>query len=132
MHAREHSYEAFQRTLVPNKNRAIRYIGERKRRRKLKKGYWVVAYRSISDEQALQEYGKFAMLAIAAHGGRAIIRTPSAAETHEAGLSQRTVVVEFESVEKAVETYHSEAYGKALQALGAGAERDFRIVEGVG
>ena len=27
--------------------------------------------------------------------------------------------------------YESEAYKKALQALGSGAERDFRVVEGV-
>jgi uncharacterized protein (DUF1330 family) len=97
----------------------------------MKKGYWVVAYRSISDEGALQEYGKLAVAAISAHGGRTIIRTPTVVEAHEAGLNQRTVIVEFESVEKAVATYHSEAYRKALQALGAAAERDFRIVEGV-
>lgn len=36
----------------------------------MKKGYWVVAYRSISDEHALQEYGKLAVAAIAAHGGQ--------------------------------------------------------------
>jgi uncharacterized protein (DUF1330 family) len=40
------------------------------------------------------------------------------------------IVVEFESYEKALAAYTSEAYQKALQALGSGAERDFRIVEG--
>ncbi len=97
----------------------------------MKKGYWVVAYRSISDEQALQEYGKLAMPAIAAYGGKVLIRASTAAEAHEAGLNQRTVIIEFESIEKAVAMYHSEAYGKALQVLGAAAERDFRIVEGL-
>lgn len=71
------------------------------------------------------------MPAIAAYGGKALVRASTAAEAHEAGVNQRTVVVEFESLEKAVATYHSEAYGKALQALGTGVERDFRIVEGV-
>jgi len=34
------------------------------------------------------------------------------------------------SQEIALAAYESEAYKKALQALGSGAERDFRIVEG--
>ena len=49
----------------------------------------------------------------------------------ESGLQQGTVAVEFDSYETAPAAYESEAYKKALQALGSGAERDFRIVEGV-
>ena len=48
----------------------------------------------------------------------------------EAGLQQRTVIVEFDSYETALTAHESEAYKKALRALGSGAERDFRIVEG--
>ncbi len=97
----------------------------------MKKGYWVVAYRSVSDESALKEYGKLALPAIAAGGGKTLIRTADAIEPHESGLKQRTVVMEFESFEKAVAAYKSAAYQAALKALGSGAERDFRIVEGV-
>jgi uncharacterized protein (DUF1330 family) len=50
---------------------------------------------------------------------------------HESGLQQGTVVVEFDSYETALAACESEAYKKALQALGSGAERDFRIVEGL-
>ena len=96
----------------------------------MKKGYWVVAYRSVSDEAALKEYGKLAMPAIEAGGGRTLIRT-SEVEPREAGVKQRIVVMEFESLEKAIATYNSSAYKAALKALGSGAERDFRIVEGV-
>jgi uncharacterized protein (DUF1330 family) len=96
----------------------------------MKKGYWVVAYRSVGDESALKEYGQLAIPAIEAGGGKALIRT-SEIESREAGLNQRVVVIEFESVEKAVATYNSAAYQAALQALGSAAERDFRIVEGV-
>jgi uncharacterized protein (DUF1330 family) len=46
-------------------------------------------------------------------------------------LQQRTVIYEFDSYEIALAAYESEAYKKALQALGSGAERDFRVVEGV-
>ena len=97
----------------------------------MKKGYWVVAYRSISSEESLNAYGKLAMPAIAAGGGKAVIRTSDPIEAREAGVHQRVVVIEFESFEKAVATYNSDAYKAAREALGSGAERDFRIVEGV-
>jgi uncharacterized protein (DUF1330 family) len=97
----------------------------------MKKGYWIVAYRSISDESALKEYGKLAIPAIEAGGGKALVRTADMIEPREAGLKQRIVVMEFESFEKAVATYNSPAYRAALNALGSGAERDFRIVEGI-
>jgi uncharacterized protein (DUF1330 family) len=96
----------------------------------MKKGYWVVAYRAVRDESALKEYGKLATPAIEAGGGRALIRT---SEIHpgESGMNQRLVVMEFESLEKAIATYNSAAYQDALRVLGSGAERDVRIVEGV-
>jgi uncharacterized protein (DUF1330 family) len=96
----------------------------------MKKGYWVVAYRSVLDESALKEYGKLAIPAIEAGGGKILIRT-SAVEPRESGMNQRVVVTEFESFEKAVATYNSAAYQAALQVLGSAAERDLRIVEGV-
>jgi len=54
----------------------------------------------------------------------------SQVQAHEAGLQQRTVLVGFDSYEIALAAHESEAYQKALQALGSGAVRDFRIVEG--
>ena len=51
-------------------------------------------------------------------------------QAHEAGLEQRTIIVEFDSYDLALSAHESEAYQKALQALGSGAERDYRIVEG--
>jgi uncharacterized protein (DUF1330 family) len=96
----------------------------------MKKGYWVVAYRSVLDESVLTEYGKLAIPAIEAGGGKALIRT-SDVEPRELGINQRTVVIEFESFEKAIATYNSPAYQAALEALRSAVERDFRIVEGV-
>jgi uncharacterized protein (DUF1330 family) len=43
---------------------------------------------------------------------------------------QRVVVIEFDSVDKAVATHNSEGYQAALKALGNSADRDIRIVEG--
>ena len=89
-----------------------------------------MAYRSVSDEAALANYGALARVAIEAHGGQTLVRTAEAIEPRESGLKQRTVVTEFESFAKAVETYESDAYKKALSVLGSAADRDFRIVEG--
>ena len=96
----------------------------------MKKGYWVVAYKSVSDDSATKAYSELALPALEPFGARFLTRSSSSVQPHEAGLQQRTVVVEFESYEKALAAYESEAYKKALQALGSGAERDFRIVEG--
>ena len=96
----------------------------------MKKGYWVVAYRSITDESAVKSYGELALPAIESFGGRVLTKSTSQIQTHEAGLPLRTIVVEFDSYDMALAAHESEAYRKALLALGSGAERDFRIVEG--
>ena|SRR5690242_19915182 len=97
----------------------------------MKKGYWIVAYRKISDPEVLKQYGKLAMQAIQAGGGKTLDRTSDAIVAHEAGLKERVVLTEFESFDKAVAAYNSPAYAEALKVLGSAAERDFRIVEGV-
>jgi uncharacterized protein (DUF1330 family) len=96
----------------------------------MSKGYWVVAYRSVSDESAVKAYGPLAVPAVQAFGGRFLTLTRSQVQAHEAGVKERTVIVEFDSFEIAVKARESEAYQKALQAMGSGAQRDFRIVEG--
>ena len=94
------------------------------------KTYWIGTYRSISSPEKLAAYAQIAGPAITAGGGKFIVRgTP--AKTYEAGLNQRTVVIEFESLSQAVAAHDSPAYQEALAALGDGAERDIRLVEGV-
>ena len=94
------------------------------------KAYWVAVYRSISNPDALADYAKLAGPAITAAGGKFLVRgTP--AKTYEAGLDQRTVVIEFESVAAANAAHDSPGYQAALTALANGAERDIRILEGV-
>ena len=97
----------------------------------MKKGYWVVTYRSTPDDSVLKAYAKLALPVIEAAGGKALIRTSDAIESFESGMKQRTVVTEFATFEKAVATYKSAAYQEAVKALGSAAVRDFRIVEGV-
>lgn len=97
----------------------------------MKKGYWTVAYRAISDESAVKAYAALATPTIQSFGGRFLTRSTDRIEAHKAGLRLRTVVIEFDSYDESLAAYESEAYQKALQALGSGAERDHRIVEGV-
>jgi uncharacterized protein (DUF1330 family) len=94
------------------------------------KAYWVATYRSISDPEALAGYARLAGPAITAAGGRFLARG-NAAKAYEAGVTQRVVIIEFDSVEKAAAAHDSEAYQAALRVLGKGADRDLRIVEGV-
>jgi uncharacterized protein (DUF1330 family) len=94
------------------------------------KAYWVNTYRSISNPAAFEAYARLAGPAIEAAGGRFLVRG-SPAQVHEAGLMQRVVVIEFDSMEQAVKAHDSDAYQAALKALDNGADRDIRIVEGL-
>jgi uncharacterized protein (DUF1330 family) len=94
------------------------------------KAYWVAAYRSVSNPEALAAYAKLAGPAIIASGGRILARGVPAL-VYEAGLQERTVLIEFDSVEQARAAHDSPAYQEALAKLTGAAERDLRIVEGV-
>jgi len=94
------------------------------------KAYWISAYRSIHDQNALAAYAKLAAPALEAAGGRFLARGMPA-RFYEGGINQRIVVIEFESVASAIAAHDSPAYQRALQALGNGVDRDMRIVEGV-
>jgi uncharacterized protein (DUF1330 family) len=94
------------------------------------KAYWVATYRSIENPDAMAAYSKLAGPAIQAAGGRFIARGPASA-AWEAGLMQRVVIIEFDSVEAARAAHDTPAYQEALRALNNGAVRDLRVVEGV-
>lgn len=93
------------------------------------KGYWITTYRTISNPVALGEYAKLAGPAIEAGGGKFLVRgTP--AKAYEAGVKERVVVIEFESLAKAVATYEGARYQAAAKLLAGAVERDVRMVEG--
>lgn len=94
------------------------------------KAYWINAVRAVHDPDKLAAYAQLAGPAIAEGGGRFLARGMPA-RVFESGVDERTVIIEFPSVEAAVATYDSPGYQQALTALGEGAERDLRIVEAV-
>lgn len=94
------------------------------------KAYWIACYREILDANKLAAYAKLAGPAIEKGGGRFLARgIPS--QVYDEGQPERTVLIEFDSVAKAVAVHASPAYQEALAALKGGVVRDVRIVAGV-
>ncbi len=94
------------------------------------KAYWITVYREIKNPEKLAAYAKLAPPAVTPFGGRYIVRgTPQAA--YESGQKERVVVSEFPSLDKAIAAHDSPGYQDALRALGDGAVRDIRIIEGL-
>lgn len=94
------------------------------------KVYWMCFYKSVSDPKKVAEYAKLAAPAMAAAGGRFLARG-DVAKAYEAGLAQRTVLLEFDSLEQAIAAYESDGYQAALKALDNGAVRDIRILNSI-
>lgn len=92
------------------------------------KAYWIATYRSITNPDALAAYAKLSGPAIEAGGGRVLARGMPAL-VYEAGIHQRTVLIEFESVEAAQAAHDSPAYQEALALITGTVERDIRIIQ---
>jgi uncharacterized protein (DUF1330 family) len=67
------------------------------------KGYWIAFYRSVSNPTVFAEYAKLSLPIIERGGGRFLART-AATKGYEGGLKERVVLIEFDSVEKAIAT----------------------------
>jgi uncharacterized protein (DUF1330 family) len=93
------------------------------------KAYWIACYREISDPAKLAAYARLAGPAIEAGGGRFLARSV-ATQAYEDGRPERTVLIEFDSVEQAVAVHDGAAYQAALALLNGGVVRDLRIVPG--
>ena len=94
------------------------------------KAYWVAAYREIHDADKLAAYAKLAGPQIEAAGGKFLTRG-LAAKVYEAGILQRTTIIEFASLEAAIAVHDSPGYQAALRVLGDAVTRDLRFVEGI-
>jgi uncharacterized protein (DUF1330 family) len=64
------------------------------------KAYWISVYRSINDPAAVAEYARLAGPALMAAGGRFVARGMPTV-VFEAGLKERAVLIEFDSVAQA-------------------------------
>lgn len=95
------------------------------------KAYLISAYHEINDQEAMAAYAKLALPALTAAGGTFLVRgMPAAVKEH--GKMQRVVMIQFDSLQVALDAFDSPAYQEALKALGPNAVvRDIRIVEGM-
>jgi uncharacterized protein (DUF1330 family) len=94
------------------------------------KGYWINMFRSIKDPAKVDAYRKLAGPVMQASGAKFLVRGDPT-KVYEHGVMDRVVVIEFESVQAAIAVHDSPGYQAALKALGDGAVRDLRIVEGL-
>ena len=94
------------------------------------KAYLVGFYMEVKDTEALTAYAKLGGPAVVENGGRILARGGRVLSL-EGGVEERTIIVEFDDFEAALAHYNSDSYQQALAALGEGAVRDMRIVEGV-
>ena len=93
------------------------------------KGYFLSAHRSPANPEKRNAYLALAAPAIEKYAGK-ILASTNIVESHENGVAEQTVLVEFESLEKAKSFYNGNEYQTALKALEGGADRDIRIFEG--
>ena len=94
------------------------------------KGYFVSAHRSEADPKKRAAYLRLAGPAIAKYNGK-ILASTNKIKVFEDGKVEQTVLIEFESFEKAAECIDSKEYQDALLALDGGANRDCRVFEGL-
>lgn len=95
------------------------------------KAYLISAYQEIHNQDALAAYAKLALPSLTASGGTFLVRgMPAAVKEH--GKMQRTVLIQFDSLQAALAAYDSAGYQAAMKELGDNAVvRDIRIIEGV-
>ena len=93
------------------------------------KGYFLSAHRSPANPEKRNAYLALAAPAIEKSKGK-ILASTNIVDAHENSISEQTVLVEFESLEKAKSFYYGDQYQSALKALDGGADRDIRIFEG--
>ena len=93
------------------------------------KGYWIVRCQ-YNDQDAFEEYASLTTMIVADNGGKFLVRGGQQLQM-ENGSYERTVMVEFPSLELAKEIYHSQEYQEAYNIIASSSERDFVIVEGL-
>ncbi len=93
------------------------------------KGYWITLC-NVTDPEGYGEYIKLAGPAIEKFGGRFLARGGDQIK-FEGDHYERTVVVEFNSLQDAKDAYNSEDYKIALEFSSTSSERHVVVVEGL-
>ena len=94
------------------------------------KGYVVCVYKNITNEEKLKEYAVKARAAVEKFKGKFLIRGGNQIEFEEKGFD-RTVVVEFESYQDALNCYNSREYQSAKKFVRNSSKSLVAVVEGL-
>ena len=91
---------------------------------------YIIAHITVTDAEKYEAYKALAPAAIAAYGGRYLVRGGPVITLEGAPENRRVAVLEFPSVEKAEAFYRSAEYGAAMEHRRVAAEAQFILVEG--
>ena len=94
------------------------------------KAYWVAIYSDLNNLESLKVYAEKATPAIKKFSGKILVRGGKT-ETIEGTPSPRTVIIEFSSMQDALDCYHSAEYQEAKKIAKGNFNRHIQIVEGV-
>jgi len=92
---------------------------------------FVIVEVSIRDHQAYEEYKKLTPAAVAAYGGKFVVRGGQAETLEGDWRPERMVVLEFPSVERAKEWWDSELYTKAKVIRQGATDTKMIVIQGV-
>ena len=93
------------------------------------KGYIVVIYKSINDQNVLNEYAAQAKKAVEKYKGKFLVRGGNKITTEGENFI-RTAVLEFSSFDQAKKFFYSVEYQKAHKILKDTVVRHHQIIEG--
>ncbi|PBP37927.1 DUF1330 domain-containing protein [Pseudomonas syringae] len=93
------------------------------------KAYWI-AHVDVTDPQQYSEYTQRAPAAFELFGGRFLARGGRSEALEGRDAPQRTVIIEFESYEKALACYRSPEYQHAMSHRQGASKAEIVIVEG--
>ena len=91
---------------------------------------YVLVHIDVKDPAAYEEYKPLAAAAVAHYGGRYIVRGPAPEVLEGTWKPKRLVLLEFPSVERAREWWHSPEYAPAKAKRQAASTSDMVLLEG--
>ena len=94
------------------------------------KGYWIAIYKDLKNSENIKKYAEKATPAIKKYNGKILARGGKV-KTIEGTPSPRTVLIEFPSLQEAVNCYQSDEYQAAMKIGKGEFNRHIQIVEGI-
>ena len=91
---------------------------------------YLIARVHITDPEQYKEYAKLTPAAIAAHGGRFVVRGGEVTTLEGPAERDRVVVIEFPSLEQARAFWASPEYGEAKSKRAGAATGQFILIDG--